>query len=522
MRHRGLAIAGLVLAAALPGQPASAGADRLQARADSDHDGLSNVFERTQSRTNPRRRDTDRDRLSDGFEVRRSRTNPRSADTDGDGLNDRDEKRRFGTNPLKADSDGDGLGDGSEVLLGYNPLDPGSPAPAEGTPPPPPPPPPSGAGVFLSPTGSDAGACSKAAPCRTLNRGYVVAQPGQTVELAAGSYGNQTINRDASKTSTADVVFRPAGGATVTLGSVTSYGSHLTLEDMNASDLTARVSDPPTYTVSDVTFRNMDARNFMSLSASDFNVLGGDYGPASACGGAYGGSNSSIRRLTVAGAPVPQNVLIDGVRIHDVVSHDFNACHIEGLAIFAGDGVTVRDSRFWGNSVYDIFLQPNSGAVSNVTLENNWFAAPVGEGGSGGGSSAVAFSGNSSAFANTLIRHNSFNAQLALDDNGLSPSYSNFRVVGNVGDLAWGDCELALIISHNVWRNEACDSSDRNLGGGAYPFVSAQNGSGMDYHLTGGVARDLVPDSVSTLSDDIDGEARPMGGRRDAGADEMG
>src|SRR4029077_5146644 len=191
------------------------------------------------------------------------------------------------------------------------------PAPA------PPPPPPSGnADLFLSASGSDSAACSAAAPCKSLNRAYQGAPPGDLVELAGGSYGNQAIQHDAGLTSSEDVVFRPASGASVTLGSVEVYGSHVTLEGMNATDLDARVTDPPEFAVSDVTFRNMDARNFMVMSASNVNVIGGDYGPASDCGGPYGGSNNSIRRFAENGAPNPSNILIEGVRIHDILSYN--------------------------------------------------------------------------------------------------------------------------------------------------------------------------------------------------------
>lgn len=395
--------------------------------------------------------------------------------------------------------------------------------PQEPPAPPVPPTEPSGdADLHLSAGGSDSASCSVAAPCKTLNRAYQVAAPGDVVELAAGSYGGQTIQRDAGHTSSDDVVFRPAPGASVTLGTVTVYGSHVTLQGMTATDLNARVTDPYKFPVSDITFRNMDARNFMVMSASDVNVIGGDYGPASACGGSYGGSNNSIRRFAESGAPNPERILIEGVRIHDIVSHDFGPCHIEGLAIFAGNGVTVRNSKFWGNSVYDIFLQSNSGPVSNLLIENNWFAAPVGEAGSGSGSSTLAFSGGSSDFANTTVRHNSANGYFSFDDNGANPAYSNFRVVGNIGQLTYGSCSLrGVTFRYNLWRGMACGTGDVNLGG-AYPYVNTVNGAGMDYHLTGGAARDLVPESESSLATDIDGQARPMGPRRDAGADESG
>ncbi len=399
---------------------------------------------------------------------------------------------------------------------------PAPPAPEEPTPPAPPAPPTGSADLFLATGGSDSAACSAAAPCKTLNRAYQVAAPGDIVQLAAGSYGNQTIERDTGLTSSEDVVFRPAAGASVTLGSVTVYGSHVTLQGMQATDLTARVTDPYRFDVSDITFRDMDARNFMVMSASNVNVIGGDYGPASDCGGPYGGSNNSIRRFAENGAPNPQNVLIEGVRIHDIISMDFGPCHIEGLAIFAGEGVTVRNSKFWGNSVYDIFLQSNSGPVSKVLIENNWFASPVGEGGSGSGASALAFSGGSGDFGNSTVRHNSINGYVSFDDNGANPAYTNFRAVGNIGQPTYGSCSLrGVIYRYNLWKGMACGTGDVNLSG-AYPFVNTINGAGMDYHLTGGAARDLVPASESNLTTDIDGQARPQGARLEAGSDEIG
>ena len=45
------------------------------------------------------------------------------------------------------------------------------------------------ADVHLSPSGSDSSPCTKAEPCRTMERGESVASSGQTVWMEPGTYG---------------------------------------------------------------------------------------------------------------------------------------------------------------------------------------------------------------------------------------------------------------------------------------------------------------------------------------------
>jgi hypothetical protein len=74
--------------------------------------------------------------------------------------------------------------------------------------------------AYVSPPDSDTNDCRAAAKaCRNLDRAYRVVLPGQTVEPATGSYGSQTLQVDPSKTSSSDVVFQPAAGATPRLTS---------------------------------------------------------------------------------------------------------------------------------------------------------------------------------------------------------------------------------------------------------------------------------------------------------------
>jgi hypothetical protein len=200
-----------------------------------------------------------------------------------------------------------------------------------------------------------------------------------------------------------------------------------------------------------------------------------------------------------------------------VQSYDLVQCHIECLIVGAGQNITVRGARFWNCSIFDIFLQPFNGQISDVTLENNWFATPTDPNGEPNSGRAVEFSGGG-PWRNLLIRHNSVNTAINLNDGAANPQYENAQVIGNVAERATA-CYGGVTYRDNVWfGGGTCDPSDASVG--APPFAVASDRADLDYHLTGGVAVDFVPAGVSDLGDDFDGEARPRGPARDAGSDE--
>lgn len=368
---------------------------------------------------------------------------------------------------------------------------------------------------FVSPNGSDSASCAATDPCLTLNRAYRVAQPGQVVDVAGGTYPTQRIEYDPSKVSADDVYFRPAAGQFVQIaGDIDVYASHVTVMAMQATDTDVPYDGPED--VRDVTLWGMDGRNFTIDSGKEVNVIGGDYGPASSCGGSYGGGNNGIR-MNRPGV-MPSDILIWGVDIHDVQSYDLVACHIECLIVGAGERITVRGSRFWNCSIFDIFLQPFNGTISDVTLENNWFAAPTDPNGHVNSGRAVEFSGGG-PWDNLLIRQNSVNTAINLNDEAPNPQYVNSRMIGNIAVRS--NCYNGVTYQDNVWFEGSgkCDPSDRVLAGGP-PFVNASDHGDLDYHLTGGVAVDLVPSSIDDLGEDIDGQPRPLGAALDAGSDE--
>ena len=379
----------------------------------------------------------------------------------------------------------------------------------------PPVPPEQPATRFVKVGGSDSGSCTAQSPCGSFNRAYKVAAPGEIVDVAGGTYPTQRVEYDSAKTSADDVYFRPAAGASVKVGGdIFAYGSHVTFMSMQVGDTEVPYDGPAD--VSDVTFWGMDGRNFTIDSGTQVSIIGGDYGPASSCGGSYGGGNNGIR-MNREGV-MPSDILIWGVDIHDVQSYDLVQCHIECLIIGAGQNITVRGSRFWNCSIFDIFLQPFNGPISDVTLENNWFAAPTDPSGKPNSGRAVEFSGGG-PWRNLLIRHNSVNTAINLNDGAPGPTYENTQVIGNIAERAVA-CYNGVTYRDNAWfGGGTCDPSDISLGA-APPFVRASDRGDLDYHLTGGPAVDSVPAAISNLGDDIDGQPRPDGPALDAGSDE--
>ena len=92
------------------------------------------------------------------------------------------------------------------------------------------------ADLFVSPQGSDDGVCVRTRPCLSFRRAYAVAKPGQTIEVAAGTYVAQTIEPDGAKSSGASVTFRPAAGGTVNVPELEMKGAQTSPSRVRASE----------------------------------------------------------------------------------------------------------------------------------------------------------------------------------------------------------------------------------------------------------------------------------------------
>jgi hypothetical protein len=360
--------------------------------------------------------------------------------------------------------------------------------------------------VFLSPSGSDSSACTNTAPCRTFDRAYRVAGSGDTVELAAGSYADQWLNYDASKTSAADVVFRPAAGTHPVVGFVdlgqwnTDLGArHVTFQDLTIDGFTANRAQ-------DVTFRNVTMHgNFWTNGSDDVSIIGGSVG------GTSDGSHPDVQvwRGPGGATDTSERILIDGVRFHDVTVASASD-HVECLQVSDVRAITIRNSHFGPNcDTFDLHIQKHEDTIRDVLVENNTFdpatdscdCVPVYYGLSVRDGINVTIRNNSSAFP-----------WIAAD----SGSSSNWKVVNNI--LVKDFChEEFIAYSHNVWisspyrDNGTCGAGDK--------FVSSAGFAGAsDYRLANGSPAVDAGDPASYPVKDMTGAARPRGAGPDAGA----
>jgi hypothetical protein len=289
-------------------------------RKDTDRDGLKDGVEVKRYKTNPRKRDSDGDGLSDRAEIKRYRTNPLKRDTDGDGLSDRDELKKFHTSPLAPDTDGDGVSDGKEVGSGGDPK----------APPPEPPAPPQKRTVR---------ACSQTVSSVAAVQSAVSgASTGAVICLADGSYGLLAL--DASKSG--EVVVQPATSGGATIAGAKLDGSYLTLEGF-------RVEAGPTNTttVDDVTIRG---NKFV---------------------GPFGEDAIRLNRYHDTGDADSFGALVEGNEFTNVRE---NGNHSDCLqAVWVGDHLVYRRNYLHDNRCQGFFVKDQATAVDSIIATDNLF-----------------------------------------------------------------------------------------------------------------------------------------------------
>ena len=350
--------------------------------------------------------------------------------------------------------------------------------------------------LFVSPTGVDAGRCTRAQPCQSFNRAYELAKAGDVVEIAGGTYPNQSIRNLRDKLALSKpIVFQPAKGAVVKIdGALVVLGSNLVIKGSRLAngDWTFRMNQlrneaVDAETVSrNVVFENLKASVFAITATRFITIRGGDFGPSVGCwprgttgvggnggeitpemwcpvGSGYettGNTRDFEPRIGPHGSLTnvwPHDIVIDGATIHDNNSLDPFNLHTGGLFLVSGYNLVIQNSHFYGNIVYDLFAEnftstaccvQNFGSFHDVVLRNNRFEAPVDAANQPGGNGWISRQKNGNPeihlkpregepWRNWTIERNAFDNGILLSS-GDPPTFDNVRIGRNIGGSA--DC----------------------------------------------------------------------------------
>lgn len=346
---------------------------------------------------------------------------------------------------------------------------------------------------YVSPSGSGT-ACTESAPCGTFSAAYQAAPAGAIVEVAAGTYGNQTIPATA-KSSAQPITFVPAGGA-VSIGGLNITGAdHVEVRDLAVTGWAVLSGSE------DVVLRNVVAVGAGGLGAyiagaANVRVLGGEVGEISGTGLllAHDGTNTS-------------DVVIDGLTIRDLGSG------AKCIHAASADGLEIRNVKLVNCGTESVFLSPYLGVVEDVTIENAWIAAPQ------AGTYAVTIGADADRVS---LRHNSLTGPV-----DLASIDSQAEITGNIiGGVGSYGCSLLLARAETFAYNMTETTCGAATGHVDNPdlldeFVE-DSPAGFDLHLAEGAAAiEAAEGEVGFPLTDIDGDARPQHEFTDIGADEV-
>ena len=230
--------------------------------------------------------------------------------------------------------------------------------------------------LFVAPGGSNSGPCTQAAPCRSFNRAYQLAAPGDVVEVAGGRYRSQIFGPKAGAAAP-DVRIVESAGQRVVVGNPGAEdgclgfegATHVSVEGVETryTRVAGRLHQCGVSVGREhshhVTLKEIDA-GMIWFGADDVTVLGGDFGPAI----------DENTKIEWGSGHAPRNILIDGAVIHDARMY---RQHQECLALWGGLNVTVRNTHFYNCAVFHVWINGSAGDVlENITLENNLFTQP--------------------------------------------------------------------------------------------------------------------------------------------------
>ena len=314
----------------------------------------------------------------------------------------------------------------------------------------PPPPNPGPAQVAVATNGNDAtcvrGDLTK--PCKTFQQAYQIAQLGDTVQVAAGSYPSQTINDVAGKTAPSSSVVTFAAVGTVSLAGL-QIGDQFTNPDAADNITFEGITGNSAWGIQpdahNITFDHVATTNIQAHGVTGFTV-----------------TNSAFGNCTVVDVNGPcDNFKIDGGTTNVTISNDTflnfrvapgSSEHFE--CFFMGDSgnVSITNSTFDNCTYYDIFAQADAGN-DNVLISGNTFN-PAYDPTTKDSESAVNISNRGGTWNNWNVSGNTFTpgSTFKADAGG---SYTNFKFSNDTFGVS-GNCVAGATYVNNTWPSGSC------------------------------------------------------------------
>jgi hypothetical protein len=362
-----------------------------------------------------------------------------------------------------------------------------------------------GATVYVAPSGNDGAACSQTAPCKSFSRAYQVSPAGGDVEVAGGTYGAQSLSNLAVKATGDKVVFHPAAGATVVTGGLTIANSdNIEVRDMKVGGWGVTNGSAHIILRNIVATDQTDSAGYFSGS-DDVQVIGGEIARVDPNDGIHmnnsGGSNT--------------NITIDGLYEHDLTINNDSTSHDDCIQTGDVTNLVIRNSRFENCGTQGVFLNPyNGGVTKNVTIENNFFGeAQLGYN--------ILYIGDA---VGVTVRNNSFVGQVY----SYNPaSFTHLVMTNNIlaGDDSYNCGDLAsksATFDYNASSTSCAGAKHHLVKANISSVFVNPSATGFDLHLKAGAAVIDKGSPTGAAANDIDGQARPIGGAPDIGADEYG
>ena len=381
-----------------------------------------------------------------------------------------------------------------------------------------------GAVISVAPIGIDA-TCVRgnpALPCATLNRAYSLAQCGDVIEVAGGSYGTQRLIETAAGSACAQTItFRPAPVASVTLdliqfgsGATTGYSSNaadnITLRGFKVTRGVLLAGD-----ATNIVIDQFDGGAFMVNGAQNVTIKNSDWGPCDApagpCATRSGPAEGQNRIEGCTGcATETANLVIEGNVIHDFTISPGSGAHSECLWVNGGRNVTMRGNRIYNCTTTAMSIGEWGGELLTGTwlIENNWI-----------GRTANPASINLTQLPYTgtmIVRFNSFGPNSTLGSESSVPNDTGtVKAVGNIFGrwdgwcIPGGDYDYNIYVDDFGGQGGALCGDTGSVRVTAFPYVNSSALSAMDYHL--GVASradNFVPAGAPSAGVGVDYDGR--------------